>query len=124
MTDKHYVTAGCTISAKDGRLYLGGYNQPNERTNNRHIWCLDAKDGSLIWQSDAVASAVNVVSVGDKFLFSNAIRGDGRIFYISQQAAWRWGCCTAKRRRGSGRCGRSRGELAVSGAPAPRSHPA
>jgi outer membrane protein assembly factor BamB len=79
LTDKYYVTAGCTISGKDGRLYLGGYNQPNEGTNNRHIWCLDAKDGSLIWQSDVVRSAVNVITVGDKFIFSNAIRGDGHV---------------------------------------------
>lgn len=79
MTDKYYVTAGCTVSGKNGRLYLGGYNQPHEGTNNRHIWCLDAKDGSLVWQSDPVKSAVNVITVGDKFLFSNAIRGDGHV---------------------------------------------
>src|SRR5262249_2938901 len=78
-TDKYYVTAGCTISGKDGRLYLGGYNQPNEGTNQRHIRCLNAKDGSLIWESDPVASAVNVITVGDKFIFSNAIRGDGHV---------------------------------------------
>ena len=79
-TDKYYVTAGCTISARDGRLYLGGYNQPNEGTNDRHIWCLNAKDGSLVWQSDPVTSAVNVVTVGDKYIFSNATRGDGHVF--------------------------------------------
>ena len=78
-TDKHYVTAGCTISGKDGRLYLGGYNQPREGTNQRHIWCLDAKDGSLIWESDRVASAVNVITIGEKFIFSNATRGDGHV---------------------------------------------
>ncbi|RJP18549.1 MAG: hypothetical protein C4527_28755 [Candidatus Omnitrophota bacterium] len=75
----HYVTAGCTLSGKDDRLYLGGYNQPYEGTDERHIWCLDAKDSSLIWQSDPVKSAVNVVSVGEQFLFSNAIRGDGHV---------------------------------------------
>jgi outer membrane protein assembly factor BamB len=79
LTDKYYVTAGCTISGKDGRLYLGGYNQPNEGTNNRHIWCLDAKDGAIVWQSDPLKSAVNVVTVGDKFIFSNATRGDGHV---------------------------------------------
>jgi len=75
----HYVTAGCTLSGRDGRLYLGGYNQPNEETKERYIWCLDAKDGSMIWQSDPVTSAVNVVSVGKDFIFSNAIRGDGHV---------------------------------------------
>jgi outer membrane protein assembly factor BamB len=78
-TDKYYVTAGCTMSGKDGRLYLGGYNPPNEETNNRYIFCLDARDGSLVWRSDPVKSAVNVVTIGDKFLFSNAIRGDGHV---------------------------------------------
>ncbi len=78
-TTDYFVTAGCTLSGKDGRLYLGGYNPPNEETDLRHIWCLDAKDGSLIWQSDPVKSAVNVVSIGEKFIFSNAIRGDGHV---------------------------------------------
>jgi outer membrane protein assembly factor BamB len=89
LTTKYYVTAGCTVTAKDGRLYLGGYNQPHSGTNNRHIWCLDAKDGSLVWQSDPIKSAVNVVTVGEKFVFSNAIRAEchlidketGKIFH-------------------------------------------
>jgi outer membrane protein assembly factor BamB len=71
-TTKYYVTAGCTISGRDGRLYLGGYNRPNEKTNDRHVWCLDARDGSLVWQSEPVLSSVNVVSLGERFLFSNA----------------------------------------------------
>ncbi|MGE3806472.1 MAG: PQQ-binding-like beta-propeller repeat protein [Gemmataceae bacterium] len=79
-TTKHYVTAGCTISAKNGRLYLGGYNPAHDQTKDRHVWCLDAQDGSLIWASDPVRSAVNVITVGDKFIFSNAIRGDGHVF--------------------------------------------
>ncbi len=79
MTTNHYVTAGCTLSGKDGRLYLGGYNQPDEKTEERYIHCLDARDGSLIWRSDPVKSAVNVISVGDDLIFSNAIRGDGHV---------------------------------------------
>ncbi len=78
-TTDYYVTAGCTLSGRDGRLYLGGYNQPHEDTDKRYIWCLDAKDGSMVWRSDPVASAVNVVSVGEDFIFSNAIRGDGHV---------------------------------------------
>jgi len=74
-TTKYYVTAGSTISAKDGRLYLGGYNRPNEKTNDRYVWCLDAKDGSLIWQSEPVAQAVNVVTVGRSFLFTHGSTG-------------------------------------------------
>jgi outer membrane protein assembly factor BamB len=116
MTDKYYVTAGCTISGRDGRVYLGGYNQPNEGTNDRHIWCLDARDGSLIWQSEPVRSAVNVTRFtlsGSLLLGANfdmvdladnnrlvstgpaidsreclgAVLSNGRVFYISQASA-------------------------------------
>jgi len=75
LTTKYYVTAGTTISAENGRLYLGGYNRPNEKTNNRYVWCLDAENGSLIWQSEPVAKAVNVVTIGRKFLFFHASTG-------------------------------------------------
>lgn len=74
-TTRHYVTAGCTLSGRDRRLYLGGYNVPNENTSTHHVWCLDAKDGSLIWQSEPVAKAVNVVTIGEKFLFTHASSG-------------------------------------------------
>lgn len=80
LTTKYYVTAKCTLSARDGRLYLGGNNQAHENTKDRFVWCLDAKDGSLIWQSDPVTSALNVVTVGDQFIFSNALRGRGNVF--------------------------------------------
>ena len=80
LSTKHHVTAGCTVTARDGRLYLGGYNPRNDETDKRYIWCLDAKDGSLVWQSDPVLSAVNVVTVGDKFIFSNAIRAQCHVF--------------------------------------------
>ncbi len=76
LTTDSYVTAGCTLTAKDGRLYLGGYNQAHAGTTDRHILCLDARDGALIWRSDPVKSAVNVVTVGDEFVFSNAIRAE------------------------------------------------
>ncbi len=80
LTTDHYVTAGCTVTAKDGRLYLGGYNPARDGVEVRFIRCLDAGDGSLIWKSDPVASAVNVVSVGEKFIFSNAIRAQCHVF--------------------------------------------
>ena len=79
-TNKYFVTAKCTLSAKDGRLYIGGYNPAREDTKDRFVWCLDAKDGSLIWQSDVVTSALNVVTVGEQFIFSNALRGRGNVF--------------------------------------------
>ncbi len=80
LTTKHHVTAGCTVTAKDERLYLGGYNPAVDGTEDRFIWCLNAKDGALVWQSDPVASAVNVVTVGEKFIFSNAIRAQCHVF--------------------------------------------
>lgn len=78
-TTDYYVTAGCTLSAKDGRLYMGGYNRPHEKTKDRYVWCLDARDGKLVWQSDPVASAVNVISIGDRFIFTNASGRDGHV---------------------------------------------
>jgi outer membrane protein assembly factor BamB len=76
LTTKHSVTAGCTISAADGRLYLGGYNQPHAGTEDRFVWCLDARDGSLVWQSEPVVKAINVVTVGTKFIFAFAYGGN------------------------------------------------
>jgi len=80
LTDKHHVTAGCTISGADGRLYMGGYNQPDESGKERFVFCLDARDGSLVWRSEPVRSAVNVVTLGKEYIFSNASGGDGHVF--------------------------------------------
>ncbi|MDP1588044.1 MAG: hypothetical protein Q8M07_09890 [Prosthecobacter sp.] len=33
-----------------------------------------------MWKSDAVISALNVISVGERFMFSNALRRKGNIF--------------------------------------------
>lgn len=79
-TNDYYVTAKCTLSARDGKLYIGGYNKANAGTEDRFVWCLDANTGKLVWKSDAVTSALNVVSVGEKFMFCNALRGKGNIF--------------------------------------------
>jgi outer membrane protein assembly factor BamB len=63
------VHGGCTISAKDGRLYLGGYNAVGGKTN--HVWCLDARDGSLVWMSDPIGWAIHVVTIADDRLFTH-----------------------------------------------------
>ena len=80
LTTDYYVTSKCTLSARDGRIYIGGYNRAKEGTNDRFVWSLDAKDGSLAWKSDPVTSALNVVTVGEKFIFSNALRGKGNVY--------------------------------------------
>ena len=71
LTTKRSMNGGCTISAADGRLYLGGYNRVGG-TPNRYVWCLDARDGSLIWQSEPLKEAIQVVTIGSKFLFVHA----------------------------------------------------
>ncbi|KPK36526.1 MAG: hypothetical protein AMJ65_16080, partial [Phycisphaerae bacterium SG8_4] len=75
LTTKYYVTAGCTVSADDGRLYLGGYNPPTEQTENRHVYCLNAESGSLLWRSDPVGKAVNVVTIGRDSVFVHGSTG-------------------------------------------------
>jgi outer membrane protein assembly factor BamB len=79
-TTDYYVTSKCTLSARDGRIYIGGFNRAKEGTDDRFVWCLNAEDGSLAWKSDPVTSALNVVTVGEKFVFSNALRGKGNVF--------------------------------------------
>ncbi len=79
-TNEYYVTSKCTLSARDGKLFIGGANKAQLGTDDRFVWCLDASNGKLIWKSDAVTSALNVVSVGEKYIFSNALRGKGNVF--------------------------------------------
>ncbi|MHC4680254.1 MAG: outer membrane protein assembly factor BamB family protein [Planctomycetota bacterium] len=75
LTTRYYVTAGCSVSAEDGRLYLGGYNAPTEKTRDRYVVCLDAENGSLVWRSEPVGKAVNVVTVGLDFVFVHGSTG-------------------------------------------------
>jgi outer membrane protein assembly factor BamB len=98
LTNKYYVTSKCTLSARDGRIYIGGYNPADETTQDRFVWCLDARDGSLIWRSDAVTSALNVVTVGERFIFSNALRGQGNVFdrqtgQVVKRIGHNYACC-------------------------------
>lgn len=79
-TTDYYVTSKCTLSSRDGKLYIGGFNRAKEGTDDRFVWCLNANDGSLAWKSDPVTSALNVVTVGEQYIFSNALRGKGNVF--------------------------------------------
>ena len=76
-TTAYSTTAGCALAGRDGRLYLGGYNRPNEQTKDRYVHCLDARDGSLVWRSDPLSTIPNVVTVGEKHVFTNAYCKDG-----------------------------------------------
>ncbi|MBN1422847.1 MAG: PQQ-binding-like beta-propeller repeat protein [Planctomycetes bacterium] len=69
-TTAHAVHSGCTISGEDGRLYLGGYSAVEGKVNR--VWCLDAKDGSLVWQSEPISKAIHVITIGDGFLFAHS----------------------------------------------------
>jgi len=69
-TTEHAVHSGCTISGADGRLYLGGYSRVDAKTNR--VWCLDARDGSLVWQSDPIDRAIHVITIARDFLFTHA----------------------------------------------------
>jgi glucose dehydrogenase len=70
VSTKHALHAGCTISGCDGRLYLGGYNPVDGDKNV--VWCLDARDGSLVWKSDPVLGAIHVITITDQGLFAHA----------------------------------------------------
>ncbi len=73
---KQALHAGCALSGAEGRLYLGGYN-PVEKDGKtgrwiNRIWCLDAKTGALVWKSDPVYTATQVVTVLGDRLFTHA----------------------------------------------------
>ena len=70
LTSRYFIHGGCTISGENGRLYLGGYNKLEG--DNSFVWCIDARDGSMIWKSEPVREAIQVVTIGSEFLFVHA----------------------------------------------------
>jgi outer membrane protein assembly factor BamB len=76
-TTKYFIHSGCTISGSEGRLYLGGYAKLEK--GNSFVWCIDARDGSLIWKSDPLREAIHVVTIGPRFLFVHAQYQNGFI---------------------------------------------
>jgi outer membrane protein assembly factor BamB len=90
-TTKYYIHGGCTISGKDERLYLGGYNpvvshapdfdsqrgimtttKDGGRRLYTKVWCIDALNNSLVWESDPLLTSIHVVTVGEEFLFTHS----------------------------------------------------
>jgi hypothetical protein len=49
---------------------LGGYNKLEG--GNSFVWCVDARDGSMIWKSEPVREAIHVTTIGPRFLFVHA----------------------------------------------------
>ncbi len=49
---------------------MGGYSPVHEKTNR--VWCLDARDGSLVWESEPLDRVIHVITIGDRFLFTHA----------------------------------------------------
>lgn len=72
-TTQYSLQGGCTLSGAEGRLYLSGYS-PVGSSRGRHVWCLDAKDGSLVWRSDPLVLGIHVVTVGPRFVFVHGQR--------------------------------------------------
>jgi len=70
LTTKYFIHGGCTICGENGRLYLGGYNKLDGKDS--FVWCIDARDGSMIWKSEPVREAIQVVTIGPRFLFVHA----------------------------------------------------
>jgi outer membrane protein assembly factor BamB len=70
-TTEYSLRGGSTLSARQGRLYLGGYN-PLPGTKDCHVWCLDAADGSLVWRSDPLSLAIHCPTLGPQFIFVHA----------------------------------------------------
>ncbi len=83
LTTKHAVHSGCTISGKDGRLYLGGYAAESQHRHG-HVWCLDARDGTLVWESDPLLQAIHGITIGAKFLFTCSQSRNGFLYLLDK----------------------------------------
>jgi len=77
-TTEYSVRGGCTVSTREGRLYLSG-SAPSSGADGCHVWCLDAKDGSLIWKSDPLIKVLNVTTIGSKFIYVHAQYQEGYV---------------------------------------------
>lgn len=78
-TTKYSTRGGTTISGENGRLYVGGYAGIGGDVKRCGVWYLDAKDGSLIWESDPLEGSIHVVSVGKEILFTHVQYGLGYV---------------------------------------------
>ncbi len=73
LTTKCFIHGGCTLCGENGRLYLGGYNKLEG--GESLVWCIDARDGSMIWKSQPVREAIQVVTIAPEvFVCSRSIQ--------------------------------------------------
>jgi outer membrane protein assembly factor BamB len=84
-TTDYSVRGGVAPSARDGRLYVSGQSAVGAG-GGRHVWCLDARDGSLVWKSDPLLGVLQVTTVGSGFLFVHAQYQEG---YLLDKATGR-----------------------------------
>jgi outer membrane protein assembly factor BamB len=70
LTTRYFIHGGCTICSENGRLYLGGYSKLDGQDS--FVWCINASDGSMVWKSEPVHEAIQVVTIGPRFLFVHA----------------------------------------------------
>ncbi len=75
LTTQAFIHGGCTLCGENGRLYLGGYNKLEN--GNSLVWCVDARNGAVLWKSAPVREAIHVVTIGSKFLFVHAQNQNG-----------------------------------------------
>ncbi|MFH1761539.1 MAG: PQQ-binding-like beta-propeller repeat protein [bacterium] len=64
----YYLTDGCTISGKDGQLYVAGRSTSG-------IVCLKSGDGSLIWRSQYTSTVIRAVTIADQIVTAHSQRG-------------------------------------------------
>jgi outer membrane protein assembly factor BamB len=76
-TTEYSVRGGSTVSARDARLYLTGSSPSGP--DGCYVWCLDAKDGSLLWKSDPLIKVLNVATVGSTFIYVHAQYQEGYV---------------------------------------------
>lgn len=77
-TTDYSVRGGCTVSSRDGRLYVSG-SSPSTGPDGCCVWCLDAKDGSLVWKSEPLLKVLNVTTVGSKLIYVHAQYQEGYV---------------------------------------------
>ncbi|MFH1759807.1 MAG: PQQ-binding-like beta-propeller repeat protein [bacterium] len=73
---------GTTLSGRDGRIYLAGRNSPYGGEGNAQVVCLDAKNGSFIWESAKMNSAIYAPTIGSDFILIHSQKSQAYVIDI------------------------------------------